>query len=97
MIQYVLDTDILTLYQLGHPAVCQHCASQAPGALAVTAISVDEELSGWYTRLRRAKQRDELARVYQRLADVVAFVGRLPIRLSPNRRFSATTTCSPSS
>jgi tRNA(fMet)-specific endonuclease VapC len=76
---FVLDTDILTLFQLGHSAVCQHCASQPAGSLAISVISVEEELSGWYTRLRRAQKRDELARVYQRLTDFVTFISRLQI------------------
>src|SRR5438445_279401 len=79
MSPYLLDTDMLSLYQMGHPTVCQHCASHPPGIVAITVISVEEQLSGWYTRLRRAHQRDELAKVYQRLTNFVLFVSRLSI------------------
>ena len=67
MKQHVLDTDMLTLYQESHPKVV-FCVNQRPRQeVAISVISVEEQLSGWYTRLRRAKQRDELARVYERL------------------------------
>ena len=50
--------------------------STRPGSLE---ISVEEELRGWYTKLRRAKKRDQLARVYQRLTDAVRFFSSLQI------------------
>ena len=34
-------------------------------------ISVEEQLSGWYRRLRQARKPDQLAVVYQRLATTV--------------------------
>ena len=72
---YVLDTDILTLFQDGNDAVCRRVLATPMGALAVSVISVEEQLSGWYTVLRRAKQAEQLARAYQRLADCVMFLG----------------------
>jgi tRNA(fMet)-specific endonuclease VapC len=38
-------------------------------------MSVEEQLSGWYSLLRRAKRRKQLARVYQELAESVQFLG----------------------
>lgn len=75
----VLDTDTLTLLQFKDPQVLKRVAACPPEQLAVTVISVEEQLSGWYTRLRRAKQRAELASVYQRLADNVKALGELKI------------------
>jgi tRNA(fMet)-specific endonuclease VapC len=37
---------------------------------------VEEQLSGWYTLLRRAKTAEHVARAYQRLADSVQLLGR---------------------
>ncbi len=65
---YVLDTDTLTLLQDGHAGVVQRFNSHSLAEMAITVISVEEQLSGWYTRLRRAKRRDEKIHVYQRLA-----------------------------
>lgn len=57
MTPYVLDTDTLTLFQENHPAVIRHVANHPPADVAITVLSVEEQLSGWYTRLRRAKDR----------------------------------------
>lgn len=76
---YVLDTDILSLYQLGHPVVCQRVVQHQPADLAVTIITVEEQLSGWYTLRRRTKHRDQLARVYERFAENVRFLSRVQI------------------
>ena len=83
MTLYVLDTDILTLYQAGHPTVIQHVQRCPADQLAVSVISVEEQLTGWYTKLRRAKKRDQLARAYQRLAQAVNFLAHLRILSFP--------------
>ena len=76
---HILDTDTLSHYQRGHPKVCHRASARQPNDLAITVITVEEQLSGWYTLLRKAKRRDELARVYQRLTDNVQFLAGLQI------------------
>lgn len=76
---YVLDTDIMTLYQHGHPVVVQNVLAHPLLELAITVISVEEELTGWYTKLRQVRKRDQLARVYQRLSESVPFFARFQI------------------
>src|SRR5438105_1879683 len=76
---YVLDTDIVTLFQNGDPQVMQRVLSHSIARLAVTVISVEEELSGWYTKLRKVRKRDQLAAVYRRLAQAVPFFARFEI------------------
>ncbi len=76
---YVLDTDILTLLRLTDPRVCQQVAAHSPTELATTVITVEEQLRGWFTRVRRAKKRDELARAYQALADTATALSGLAI------------------
>jgi tRNA(fMet)-specific endonuclease VapC len=71
MSEYVLDTDNLTLHQLGNASVVANASKHGSAGLAVTVISVEEQLGGWYSRLRRARKREELAAVYQRLTDTV--------------------------
>jgi tRNA(fMet)-specific endonuclease VapC len=75
----VLDTDVLTLYLLGDPAIARRVKARPLAELAVTVISVEEELTGWYTRLRRSKKREQLAAVYQRMADAIRYLGRFQI------------------
>jgi tRNA(fMet)-specific endonuclease VapC len=60
---------MLTLLQRGVPAVRQHVGAHPPADLAITVITVEEQLSGWYTRVRRAKTKHDLARAYQDLAE----------------------------
>ena len=76
---YVLDTDTMTLYQHGHPRVVQQVLAHPARELAIAVISVEEELTGWYTKLRQARKRDELARAYQRLSESVPFFARFQI------------------
>lgn len=76
---YVLDTDTLVLFQVGHAAVCRQVLSRPIDELAVTVISVEEQLSGWYTLVRRAKNTSQLSRAYQRLADTVHMLGCFPV------------------
>ena len=80
---YVLDTDILSLYQRGHPAVCQQVISHRPTDLAITVITIEEQLSGWYALLRSTARRDLLAIAYQSLADSVPFLAQFAILSFP--------------
>ena len=52
---FVLDTDMLTLVQEGHPAASRRFLSEPSEALAITVLTVEEQLSGWYTQARKAK------------------------------------------
>ena len=76
---YILDTDSLTLYQHGSAAIDSRVRRLSPGELAVTVISVEEQIAGRFARLRRAQPPDQLARAYQRLADTVTMLSRLAI------------------
>ena len=76
---YVLDTDTLTLFEEGHPAVLQRVAAHPASELAITVLSVEEQLSGWYTRVRKAKTPVRLALAYRRLTDTVSFLAGLRI------------------
>jgi tRNA(fMet)-specific endonuclease VapC len=79
MIRYLLDTDSLTLFQYAQPMLVQQVLSHPPGEVGLTIITVEEQLSGWYTKLRRARRPDDLAQVYQHLTDNVQSVARFPI------------------
>ncbi|MEW4568870.1 type II toxin-antitoxin system VapC family toxin [Tautonia sp. JC769] len=75
----VLDTDLLSLFQRGHPSVVSRCQSHPPNALAVTIITVEEQLSGWYTLLRKATRPEQLPAVYARLQTNVQFFSAVTI------------------
>ena len=67
---YVLDTDHLSLYRYGHPEVSARIEATPADQLAVTIITIEEQLRAWYTQVRRARDRDQLARAYRGLFEV---------------------------
>jgi tRNA(fMet)-specific endonuclease VapC len=76
---YVLDTDTVSLYQHGHPRVCAAVAGHQTSAVVISVMTVEEQLSGWYSELRRAKKAPMLAAIYQRMAMTVRFYAKLAI------------------
>ncbi len=80
---YVLDTDILSLYQRGHPVVARHIALHPPSELAITVISVEEQLAGWYALLRSTTKRDQQAIAYQSLAATIPFLAQFTVLVYP--------------
>ena len=76
---YILDTDTLTLNQRGHLIVCQNVVLHNSDDLAVSVITVEEQLSGWYTMLRKAKSVPSLAHAYMRLTECVESVSDLRV------------------
>jgi tRNA(fMet)-specific endonuclease VapC len=76
---YVLDSDILSLYQRGHGVVCNRVERHDLAELAVSIITVEEQLSGWYTARRRVTRRHDLARVYEGFTQSVRLLTRMQI------------------
>lgn len=68
---YVLDTDSLTLFQNGQVAVNGRVLQHDWDDLAVTVLTVEEQLGGWYAMLRSAKSQAKVIQAYERLADNV--------------------------
>jgi tRNA(fMet)-specific endonuclease VapC len=60
MTLWILDTDHVSLFQTGHPLVMQRVQSIDPNALAVTIVSVEEQMYGRLNRIRRTKSTDDL-------------------------------------
>jgi len=79
MTLHVLDTDMLTLLEEGNAAVGQRFLQEQPDDTAITVLTVEEQLSGWYTQIRKAKRPDRLAWAYRQLADTIGFLGRMQI------------------
>ena len=79
MTLFVLDTDTLSLHQRSHPIVSEHMDLHDPDDLAISVITVEEQLSGWYTMLRQAKSSTKLARAYLRLSECVESLSDLRV------------------
>ena len=68
---YVFDTDHVSLLRHGHPRVVARAAQVPANELAMTVISIEEQVSGWYAVLRQAdKDIVRLARAYEGLLEL---------------------------
>jgi tRNA(fMet)-specific endonuclease VapC len=76
---FILDTDMLTLFQRSHPTVMARVAEHSSDKITISVVTVEEQLSGWYSQLRKAKNPEKLAWAYRRLADNVRFLAGLQI------------------
>ncbi len=87
---WVFDTDTLTLWFHGHQGIMTRVEATLPSQLAITMITLEEILRGWYTQIRRARDDAQLARSYQALQQTVEFTRQvqiLPFDLPAIRRF----------
>ncbi|MGO9470657.1 MAG: type II toxin-antitoxin system VapC family toxin [Isosphaeraceae bacterium] len=87
---HVLDTDTLSLYHYGNAALMAKLDAHPPDELGITIITVEEELAGWYTLLRKARLPDEQVRAYERLAEAIPLLSRwqiLPMTSSAIARY----------
>lgn len=76
---FVLDTDTVQLWEMGHPQVGIRVRAVAPADRAISVVTVEEQLSGWYAQLRQAKRPERLAWAYRRLAATVRFLRQIEI------------------
>jgi tRNA(fMet)-specific endonuclease VapC len=67
MSRFLLDTDTLSLLEQGHLLVLQRVNSQSPANLALSAISIQEQMQGFLSALTRARNRPQLALAYDML------------------------------
>ena len=72
---FVLDTDTVSLYQREHPRVVTQVEIYPALQLAVTVITVEEQLMGRHALTRQAKTVTETARGYGLLAQSARFFG----------------------
>lgn len=64
---FVLDTDHVTLYQRSHPSVLQRIREKDDRDIAVTMVTVEEQLRGWLKAIRRASSDEALILAYASL------------------------------
>jgi tRNA(fMet)-specific endonuclease VapC len=87
---FVLDSDTLSLLQAGHEPITARASERGPGEIAIAVISVDEQLRGWYSLVRRAKKPQQIAHAYDRLARSVSYLSAtriLPYTISAIAEF----------
>lgn len=55
MILYILDTDHVSLFQRRHPRVIVKIGTTPPQRLAVTIITLEEQLKGRLAQIKKAR------------------------------------------
>jgi tRNA(fMet)-specific endonuclease VapC len=53
MSRYLLDSDHLSLYYRGHPAMLAHLSRHPPGDVVLSVVAAEESLRGWLNLLSR--------------------------------------------
>lgn len=77
---FILDTDHLVLLAQGHAAVTQRCLGVPAGDLAISIVSIEEQLGGWYTMVRKARHSlDRLERAYRGLSQTIEIAASLRV------------------
>lgn len=79
MALFLLDATTLTLLQAKHARVTAAVAAHSGDTIGVTSVNVEEVLTGWYARLRKAKTNAREAAASLMLAEAVASLARFPI------------------
>jgi tRNA(fMet)-specific endonuclease VapC len=68
---YVFDTDTLSLYERMHPAVVRNVFYHLADDVAVTSVTVEEQLGGWFAALRAARSPQQVEAAHTRLSGAV--------------------------
>ena len=76
---YIFDTDSLSLYARGNESLIAHRTQTPVNELAVTVVTVEEQISGWYDLVRRAQNAEQLERAYLRLSQAIELLSKFPV------------------
>lgn len=76
---YILDTDVTTLLRGGHPVVLARSRAVSAADVGVSVVRVEEQLTGWYTYLRKARRTDQVEKAYRELAVAVRFFAQVRV------------------
>jgi tRNA(fMet)-specific endonuclease VapC len=79
MMQFLFDTDHLTLFEHGHPAVGRNMALQPSGAVGLSVVTVEEALRGRLGALSQAQTPAQRIARYALLRASVQLVNQFPI------------------
>ena len=81
MIQYILDTDHVSLLRRGNALVQQHLQRLSEKAAAISVITIEEQVQGWLNEIRKASATSQFQRLcyaYWSLGDIVAYLNEFP-------------------
>lgn len=70
---YLLDTDHVSLEQRGHPSVTERVRLAGPSQVAISVITVEEQLRGWLALTRSAATPQKRTAAYTQLRTAVSY------------------------
>jgi tRNA(fMet)-specific endonuclease VapC len=76
---WVLDTDHVSLFQRGHPSVVQRVNSISAKNLAVTVITLEEQMYGRLNQIKRAKNTESITEAYLKLRATVNYFNSIQL------------------
>lgn len=79
MIQYLLDTDHVTLHELGHPPILARIAALPPDAVGVSIVTVEETVRGRLAVLAKRSKGEARVRAYAKLRESIQFFNSVPV------------------
>jgi tRNA(fMet)-specific endonuclease VapC len=79
MLQYLLDSDHLTLYEHGHALVTRRVRSRPPGEVGITVVTVEEALRGRLAKVARAADGPSRIHQYDLLEKTIQFITQFQV------------------
>jgi tRNA(fMet)-specific endonuclease VapC len=79
MILHILDTDHVSLFQRKHPVVIQRLNEIHSEHLAITIITVEEQIKGRFKLIKQANSSTKLIRAYAALQSSVAYFNTITV------------------
>ena len=79
MLQFLFDTDHLTLYQHDYPPLLQRLAAQPVDSVGICPVNIEEVMRGRLATLGRALAGVHHVEAYSYLVDVVELFRRFPV------------------
>ncbi|MGB3757098.1 MAG: hypothetical protein WBA07_12085 [Rivularia sp. (in: cyanobacteria)] len=79
---YVMDTDHLSLYERGHPKVCERIITarrNSSDTLFTTVVSLEEQYAGRIAQIRKASTPEKLVIAYEKLKQIFTLFSDLDI------------------
>lgn len=76
---YILDTDHVSLFQQKHPLVTRRVSKTKPEEIAVTIVTVQEQMRGWLNVIQRYRNTEKLIWAYQGLEAAIAYFNTIKV------------------
>ena len=76
---FILDTDHFTLHVRGNAVISQRVLALNPTDVAISVVTVEEVLTGWYSVLRQAKEIRREIQAYSGLFQMVQAIKKLEV------------------